>query len=225
MEIRDCCLVSKSKAIDAAFLMHDTCENYRGILSVKSCHIEGFSYGFLAAANSILSIELSCIRECRATAIYAENPRILKISGTILEQIDHTGIELLLSSKLRPEVCLEDNKVSYCKGYGMRICAAGNGVKIVKNRVYKCGKAGIKVGPGEEVEVIGCDVGGCGLVVKRVKGVNIGRCRVTDSDKEGITIRDCQEVKVHECEVSTCKLSGLLFQDTALYQSQMVKAC
>eukprot|EP00347_Sterkiella_histriomuscorum_P007098 403350264 len=65
VEIRDCLISSKNKqgAMDVAFVLNEKDENeqnqqYKGILSIKSCNIVGFSLGFLAGSNSILSVEI-----------------------------------------------------------------------------------------------------------------------------------------------------------------------
>ena len=95
VEIRDCWLTSKNKqaVMDAAFIMNEKDQQtFRGILSVKSCNIENFSFGFFAGSNSILSIELSSVTLCRNSGVVAINPKILKVSGTVLEDIEHNGI-------------------------------------------------------------------------------------------------------------------------------------
>jgi len=58
---------------------------YKGILSVKSCSLHNFSFGVLAGSSSIVRIELSSIQDSRKTAILCLNPKILKISGTIID--------------------------------------------------------------------------------------------------------------------------------------------
>jgi hypothetical protein len=53
--------------MDVAFSMNEkeTFDPYKGILSVKSCNIKNFSVAFMTGLNSILSVELSYITECR----------------------------------------------------------------------------------------------------------------------------------------------------------------
>ena len=53
--------------MDVAFVMNEKefYDSYKGILSVKSCNIQNFSVGFMAGPNSILSIELSYITDCK----------------------------------------------------------------------------------------------------------------------------------------------------------------
>lgn len=99
IEIRDCSILSKNmgSVMDTTFLMNEKdliddqslSPAYRGILSVKSCTIAGFSYGFMVGSGSILSIELSSISNMRSVGVLAVNPKILKVSGTMLDN----GIE------------------------------------------------------------------------------------------------------------------------------------
>lgn len=64
---------------------------------MKSCSIKNFSIAFAAGYNSILSIELSYISDCFMTGILSMNPKILKVAGTIIENIEDKGIELCLA--------------------------------------------------------------------------------------------------------------------------------
>lgn len=91
---------------------------YKGILSVKSCNIKNFSVGFLTGQNSILSIELSYITDCRQTGIVCNNPKFLKVSGTVIENIETNGIDIKFSTtdyEIQKEpikkVLIEDNKI------------------------------------------------------------------------------------------------------------------
>jgi hypothetical protein len=58
---------------------------YRGILSIKSCSIHNFSFGLIAGSSSIISIELSSIQDAKKAALLTINPKILKISGTTID--------------------------------------------------------------------------------------------------------------------------------------------
>lgn len=136
VEIRDCNLTSKNKqgVLDAAFVMNEKeyYDSYKGILSVKSCKIQNFSLGFMAGPNSILSIELSYITDCRSSAFICNNPKLFKLSGTVIENVECRGVDLcfrnqnsiqqansLLSPKAQKEnirkVSIEDNKIQNCK--------------------------------------------------------------------------------------------------------------
>jgi hypothetical protein len=82
--------------MDVAFAMNEKemYDPYKGILSVKSCNIKNFSLAFYAGLNSILSVELSYINDCRQAGIVCINPRLLKVSGTVIENIDGNGIDI-----------------------------------------------------------------------------------------------------------------------------------
>lgn len=86
--------------MDAAFIMNEKdSASYRGILSVKSCNIENFCFGFFAGSSSILSIELSSLSQCRNTGVISINPKILKVSGTTLENIENNGIQVIFKNQ------------------------------------------------------------------------------------------------------------------------------
>ncbi|CDW73677.1 UNKNOWN [Stylonychia lemnae] len=160
VEIRDCLISSKNKqsVMDVAFCLNEKDENdsdlakqYKGILSVKSCNIQNFSLAFLAGSNSILSVELSHITNVRQGAIAVVNPKILKVSGTVIDTIMGNGIQILfknikmnvikrgsvLTSKVSSmslsnlgstsqreiikKVYIEDNKIINCKESGIFI--------------------------------------------------------------------------------------------------------
>lgn len=170
VEIRDCSIISKNKdaVMDAAFLMNEkdlvaiaptievlaANQSYRGILSVKSCTLQNFSYGFMTGSNSILSIELSSISDSRQVGILCVNPKILKITGTMFDNQSEThakiGIQLLFkdspANKILKKVLIEENRIVNCKETGLQISALDTSsgscvdsiaaVKIQKNRIY-----------------------------------------------------------------------------------------
>ena len=74
----------------------DFYDPYKGILSVKSCNIKNFSTAFIIGPNSILSVELSYITDCRYSGFICTNPKLLKISGTVIDNIYGHGIDLKL---------------------------------------------------------------------------------------------------------------------------------
>lgn len=109
--------------MDVAFSLNekDHFDPYKGILSVKSCNFKDFSVAFLAGNNSILSIELSSITDCRQSGIICANPKLLKVSGTVLENIEGHGIEInffnlkevspIYIRDTAKKVHIEDNKI------------------------------------------------------------------------------------------------------------------
>lgn len=84
--------------MDAAFIMNEKeiYDPYKCILSVKSCNIKNFSVGFLTGPNSILSVELSYITDIRLSALMCVNPKLLKLSGTVIENVDGNGVDIKL---------------------------------------------------------------------------------------------------------------------------------
>ena len=105
--------------MDAAFVMNEKemFDPYKCILSVKSCNIKNFSVGFLAGSNSILSVELSYITDCRLSALMCCNPKLLKLSGTIIENVEGHGVDIKLynqdenSKEIMKKIYIEDNKI------------------------------------------------------------------------------------------------------------------
>ena len=86
--------------MDVAFVLNESNEEnpqktFKGILSIKSCNIVNFSLAFLAGANSILSVELSQITYCRHGALVAINPKILKVSGSVIDKVEGNGLEII----------------------------------------------------------------------------------------------------------------------------------
>ena len=153
--------------MDSAFVMNEKdnqTNSYRGILSVKSCNIQNFSFGFFIGTNSILSIELSYVTDCRQTAIYTINPKILKVSGTVFENIEGNGIEIKFSNDTEPspnkknetvvkKIFIEENRIQNCKDNGIKLTSKGSKhknitqtnaiVKLLKNRLYNNYQYGI----------------------------------------------------------------------------------
>lgn len=129
MEVRDCSLTSKNKQslLDAAFVMNEKelFDPYKCILSVKSCNIKNFSVGFLTGPNSMLSVELSYITDCRLSGIMCSNPKLLKLSGTVIENVDGHGVDIKLynqderSKDTVKKIYIEDNKIQNCKESGI----------------------------------------------------------------------------------------------------------
>ena len=119
--------------MDVAFSLNekDFFDPYKGILSVKSCNFTNFSAAFIAGNNSILSIELSSITNCRQAGIICDNPKLLKVSGTIIENIEGNGIEITFSNvkevspiyirETAKKVHIEDNRFQGCKDCGILI--------------------------------------------------------------------------------------------------------
>jgi len=118
VEIRDCSIESKSEkaAADSAFAMNEreTLDNYKGILSVKSCNVKGFGVGFNLGPGSILSVEKSYLKGMRQAGIFGFNPKILKLSGSIVEELEGRGVDLLFKpskAAYQRRILLEDNKI------------------------------------------------------------------------------------------------------------------
>lgn len=129
VEVRDCSLTSKNKqsVFDAAFVMNEKemYDSYKCILSVKSCNIKNFSVGFLTGSNSILSVELSYITDIRLAALMCCNPKLLKLSGTVIENVEGHGVDIKLynhdaaSKDNVKKIIIEDNKIQNCKESGI----------------------------------------------------------------------------------------------------------
>ncbi len=105
VEVRDCQIEAKGDYSDTsvAFEMNKEEElcPYKGILSVKSCNISGFANAFHVGPMSILSIEKSSIINCKQSALFCFNPKILKLSGTTIDNINGNGVDLQLGKILQ----------------------------------------------------------------------------------------------------------------------------
>ena len=107
----------------------------------------------MAGSQSIVSIELSNLNNCRDTGIYAINPKMVKITGTVFENepgssLCKYGIQIYFRPDSSPiqvirKILIEENKINFCQEYGILIGTlykhsfvdSLSAIKLLKNKV------------------------------------------------------------------------------------------
>ena len=91
----DCNYIEPTDVEDFCFGMniHALCnEEFVGVISLNSTTVSDFHFGIVAGFNSIINLDKSSIINTRGVAIRSLQPRILKITSSVIQQCEEDGI-------------------------------------------------------------------------------------------------------------------------------------